>query len=157
MAAPEMSEVDHDALRMDEAFALARGAAAMGNVPVAALVEVDGVIIARAHNLREALQDPTAHAEVLALSDAAQRLGRWRLPDATLYVTLEPCAMCAGAIQQARVGRLVFAALEPRTGAVQSVHRLLQGSNTEVLQLRSHAEGCAGLMSAFFERLRAAR
>ncbi len=155
-AAP-MSEVDHDALRMDEAIALARAAGRMGNVPVGAIVEVDGEIIARATNLREILQDPTAHAELLALSAAAQRRGTWRLSDATLYVTLEPCAMCAGAIQQARVGRVVFGALEAKTGALASVHQLLSGSATTVEQLTSHAEPCARVMSDFFEQLRAAR
>ncbi|TNF36749.1 MAG: nucleoside deaminase [Deltaproteobacteria bacterium] len=149
-----MSEVDHDALRMEQAIALARGAARMGNVPVAAIVEVDGEVVAQASNLREVLQDPTAHAELLALSAAAQRRGTWRLADATLYVTVEPCAMCAGAIQQARVKRVVFGATESKTGAVVSTHRLLDGTATKVEQLTHYAEPCARVMSEFFEQLR---
>jgi len=152
-----MSEVEHDALRMEEAIALAREAGRMGNVPVAAIVEVAGSVVARSTNLREVLQDPTAHAELLALSEAARRRGTWRLPEATLYVTLEPCAMCAGAIQQARVGRVVFGALEAKTGALRSVHRLLEGSTTTVEHLVSHAERCARVMSEFFELLRCTR
>ncbi|MCA9514552.1 MAG: nucleoside deaminase [Myxococcales bacterium] len=140
---------------MDEALALAEDATAMGNVPVGALVVVDGAVIARAVNLREILQDPTAHAEVLALSAAAQKLGRWRLEDATLYVTLEPCAMCAGAIAQARVGRLVFAALEPKTGGVCSVHRIVPEGVTQVTRLDGHAPRSVALLQRFFEALRA--
>lgn len=88
------------------------------DVPIGAIVVHDGVAIAVGHNRREVDRDPTAHAEVLALRDASRALGRWRLDDCTLYVTLEPCAMCAGALVLARLGRLVFAADDPKAGAV---------------------------------------
>ena len=107
---------DHDAMR--EALAEAALASAHGDVPIGAVVVHDGTIIASAHNRREVDRDPTAHAEVLALRDAADHLGRWRLDDCTLVVTLEPCAMCAGAAVLARLGRLVFAADDPKAGAV---------------------------------------
>lgn len=105
----------------------ARLALASGDVPVGALVlDGDGVVVGRGHNLREASGDPTAHAEVLALRDAAARLGSWRLDGCTLVVTLEPCAMCAGAIVLARVPRLVLGAWDPKAGATGSVHDLVR-------------------------------
>jgi tRNA(adenine34) deaminase len=125
-----------------------------GNVPVGAVVMMGDVIVARAGNLRETLQDPTAHAELLALRDASQRLGTWRLDEATLVVTLEPCAMCAAAIVQARVKRVVYAATEPKTGAHQSIMRMFDGSATEVVQLSEAAPASAALMARFFEDLR---
>jgi tRNA(adenine34) deaminase len=144
-----------DVTWMDEALELAQCAGSLGNVPVGAVLVVDGVALARSHNLREVLQDPIAHAELLALQGAAQRLGRWRMPDATLYVTLEFCSMCAGAIAQARVGRLVYAAEEPRTGAVVSARRLLEGTATEVVALTARRERTLELMRTFFATLRA--
>lgn len=147
------TEVDRDAFA--QAFALAEQVGRSGNVPVGASVMHGGVLIASAGNLRETLQDPTAHAELLALREAAQRLGRWRLDDVTLYVTLEPCAMCAGAIVQARVGRVVYAAAEPKMGAHQSLHRLFEGSHTRVEQHHELAERSAHLLADFFEGLRA--
>ncbi len=99
----------------------ARAAAGHGDTPVGAVVVREGRVIAAARNERELRHDPTAHAEVLALRAAAERLGGWRVPDSTLYVTLEPCAMCAGAIVLARVPRVVFAAADPKAGAAGSV------------------------------------
>ena len=99
-------------------------AAAEGEVPVGAVAVVNGDVIARRHNEREARRDPTAHAELLALRDAAQALGQWRLLDATLVVTLEPCAMCAGALVAARVRRVVFGAADPRAGACGSLYNV---------------------------------
>lgn len=106
---------------MREALEEAEQAAAVGEVPVGAVVVHGGQVIARAHNRREMDNDPTAHAEVLAMRDAAEQLGQWRLEGCTLYVTLEPCFMCAGAIVNARVEALVFGALDPKAGAVGSL------------------------------------
>jgi tRNA(adenine34) deaminase len=139
---------------MDEAFVLAEQVSRSGNVPVGAVLVVESQIVARAGNLRETLCDPTAHAELLALREASQRLGRWRLDDATLYVTLEPCAMCAGAIVQARIARVVYAAREPKTGAHQSVHRFFEGSATCVEQQEHYSARSAALLGHFFEGLR---
>jgi tRNA(adenine34) deaminase len=113
-------DADHDA--MGAALAEAGLALATGDVPVGAVVlDADGAVIGRGHNLREAAGDPLAHAEVVALRDAARRRGGWRLDDTTLVVTLEPCTMCAGAVLEARVGRLVFGAWDAKAGAVGSV------------------------------------
>ena len=109
---------------MDEALAEARAAAAHDDVPVGAIVVRGGAIIARGHNRRESDHDPTAHAEVIALRAAGIALGRWRLGDAALYVTVEPCAMCAGAIVLARVPLVVFGAPDDKAGAVVSVAQL---------------------------------
>jgi tRNA(adenine34) deaminase len=112
----------------EEAMTVALGeaerAAAEGDVPIGAVVLVEDRVVAQRHNEREALHDPTAHAEVLALRDAATVLGRWRLPDATVVVTLEPCPMCAGALIAARVGRVVFGAADPLAGACGSLYNL---------------------------------
>ncbi len=116
--------VDADAAMMREALSEARAATLHGDVPVGAVVVRDGAIIAARHNERELTGDPTAHAEVLALRDAAAVVGQWRLDDCTLYVTLEPCAMCAGAIVNGRVGRVVFGAADPKAGAVRSLFRI---------------------------------
>jgi tRNA(adenine34) deaminase len=107
-------------LALDEAAA----AAAHGDVPVGAVVVIGGEVVARRHNERERLGDPTAHAELLALRDAASGRPGWRLEDATLYVTLEPCAMCAGAMVNARLGRLVYGAADLRAGACGSLYNL---------------------------------
>lgn len=115
---------DHERF-MREALAEARRGGAEGEVPVGAVVVVDGRIVGRGHNQPVGLGDPTAHAEVLALRDAARQVGNYRLASSTLYVTLEPCAMCAGALVQARVSRLIYGVEDPKAGAVQSVFRLL--------------------------------
>lgn len=143
---------DKDAMSM--ALAMARQVAECGNVPVGAILVVAGEVVARAGNLRETLQDPTAHAEVLALRDASQRQGRWRLDDATLYCTLEPCLMCAGALLQARVKRIVYAATEPKTGAHVSAHRVFDGSDIEVVQDLDRAMESSALLGEFFAELR---
>ena len=106
---------------MQEALALAREAGARGEVPIGAVAVLGGEIVGRGANGREGAADPTAHAELLAIQDAARRLGRWRLTGVTLYVTLEPCAMCAGAMVLARIDRLVYAASDPKAGAVGSL------------------------------------
>ena len=108
-------------LALDEA----RAAVEHGDVPIGALVIHEGIVVGKGHNARELDQDPTAHAELIALREAAKTLGRWRLSGCALYVTLEPCAMCAGAAVLARVDLVVFAAPDPKAGAVRSVAELL--------------------------------
>lgn len=119
-----MVEVTGDAEAMRLALDEARRAGDAGDVPVGAVVTIDGRVIAAAGNRREATGDPTAHAEILALQKASQTLGSWRLDRATVYVTLEPCPMCAGALLAARVARLVFAAPDPKAGACGSLYNL---------------------------------
>jgi tRNA(adenine34) deaminase len=106
---------------MQEALALARAAGERGEVPVGAVAVFEGRIVGRGANAREEAHDPTAHAELLAIQDAARTLGRWRLTGVTVYVTLEPCTMCAGAMVLARIDRLVYAASDPKAGAVGSL------------------------------------
>jgi len=138
---------------MQIALQLAREGAAAGEVPVGALVVKDGEIVGRGFNAPISRHDPSAHAEILALRDAAQRLSNYRLVDCTLYVTLEPCTMCAGAIQHARIARLVYGANDPKTGACGSVVNLM-----EERRLNFHcqseggilAEECGQLLSGFF-------
>jgi tRNA(adenine34) deaminase len=142
---------------MQTALQLADTAAVCGEVPVGALVVVNGEIVARAHNQTRELHDPTAHAEVLALRAAAKHLKNHRLLDATLYVTIEPCLMCCGSLQHARIQRLVYGAREPRTGAVVSVNETLSDPNA--LTQISVTEGvlqkeCAERMQAFFNARR---
>jgi tRNA(adenine34) deaminase len=128
-------------------------ASAHDDVPIGAVVERDGELIAAAHNERELRQDPTAHAEILALRAAAHALGSWRVLDATLYVTLEPCAMCAGAIVLARVSRVVFGAFDPKAGACGSVLDVLADERLnhrpEVLAGPLAAE-CGEMLRSFF-------
>ena len=127
MPANEKSTDDQltaDEAAMRDALGEARMALAHGDVPVGAVVVHNGRIIASRHNEREKVGDPTAHAEVLALRDAAAQLGRWRLDDCTLYVTLEPCVMCAGALLNARIGRLVFGAADLKAGATSSLYNV---------------------------------
>lgn len=138
---------------MGTAIELAREAANLGEVPVGAVVVRDGAIVGRGCNQPIGRHDPTAHAEVMALRDAAERLGNYRLPGCTLYVTLEPCAMCIGAIFHARIGRVVFGARDPKTGAAGSVIDLFAEE-----RLNHHAEitggvraeECGALLSNFF-------
>src|SRR2546428_401218 len=138
---------------MRAALALARAAQDRGEVPVGAVVVRDGAIVGRGGNAPIAANDPTAHAEIAALRGAAAARGNYRLPDCDLYVTLEPCAMCAGAIMHARVRRLVFGARDPKTGACGSVvdvfaERSLNHHTTVIGDVRS--EPCSKLLSDFF-------
>jgi tRNA(adenine34) deaminase len=125
-AAVALPSAAEDALWMQRAIELAWGAAAVAEVPVGALLVRDGRLLAEAHNLTRTIDDPTAHAEMVVLRRAAQRLGTSRLLDATMYVTLEPCSMCAGALVLARVRRLVFAAPDPKTGMCGSLGNIAQ-------------------------------
>src|SRR5262245_17168298 len=111
---------------MREAIAEAEKAAALGEVPVGAVVVVDGAIVGRGGNRRESAADPTAHAEMIAIREAAQRIGGWRLVGATLYVTQEPCPMCAGALVNARVERVVFGCDNPKAGAVKTLYKMVE-------------------------------
>lgn len=146
----------NDADYMREALVLADAAEARGEVPVGALVVMDGVVIGRGSNQPIGTHDPTAHAEVIALRDAAAGRGNYRLPGATLYVTLEPCAMCAGAIMHARVGRVVYGARDLKTGACGSVVDLFEtklNHHAEVIE-GVMADECGARLSAFFSRRR---
>jgi len=132
-------------------------APALGEVPIGAVLVQDGQVLAQVHNFREVWQDPTAHAEIVAIREAASRLGTWRLTGATLYVTVEPCSMCAGAIIQSRISRLVFGARDPKAGACGSVFNL-----PEERRLNHKVEVSGGvleresqeLIQSFFRRLR---
>jgi tRNA(adenine34) deaminase len=153
---PEVDDVGF----MREALDEARRGAADGEVPVGAVVVMEGTIVARAHNAPIALADPTAHAEVLALRAAGEKRGNYRLTGATLYATVEPCAMCCGAALHARVARVVYGAPDPKAGAVDSLYRLLDDMR---LNHRAAATGgvladeAARLLSAFFETKRSGR
>lgn len=118
---PMQQPDDHDLLFMQMALQQAALAPAVGEVPIAAVLVHKGQVLASAHNNRETAQDPTAHAELIVIRQAAQLLRSWRLTETTLYVTLEPCAMCAGAIVQSRIARLVFGAWDPKAGACGSI------------------------------------
>jgi tRNA(adenine34) deaminase len=142
---------------MGLAIAEAERSLSHDDVPVGALVVVEGAVVAARHNEREFLGDPTAHAEILALRDAAEVLGRWRLSDATLVVTLEPCAMCAGALVNARIKRLVFGARDLKAGACGSLYHLgsdprLNHEFTTTIDVR--AAECAALLTSFFAQRR---
>ncbi|MDR2031804.1 MAG: tRNA adenosine(34) deaminase TadA [Azoarcus sp.] len=145
---------------MRAALVLAREAGAMGEVPVGAVVTRNGEIVGRGFNQPVSAHDPTAHAEIVALRDAARRLGNYRLPGCELYVTLEPCAMCTGAIFHARIARVVFGARDPKTGAAGSVLDLYAEA-----RLNHHAaiaggvlaDECGALLSSFFATRRGDR
>ncbi len=145
---------------MREAISLAHAAQCLGEVPVGAVVVRDGEIIGRGFNSPIGEHDPTAHAEISALRDAARTLGNYRLPGCTLYVTLEPCAMCAGAIMHARIARVVYGARDAKTGVHGSVVDLF---GVERLNFHARVEGgvlaaeCGGLLSAFFAGRRRAK
>ena len=136
--------MDRDEIFMQQALALARRAEAEGEVPVGAVVVRDGEVIGEGWNRPIGLQDPTAHAEVMALRDAARRVGNYRLPGSQLYVTLEPCPMCAGAVVHARVARVVFGASDPRSGAAGSVFDLLPSDR----RFNHYTEVAGGVLAA---------
>lgn len=137
-----MTENLTDIYFMQHALELAQAAAQAGEVPVGAIIVKDGMIIGRGSNAPIGTHDPTAHAEVQAMRDAAQHLGNYRLVDCTLYVTLEPCAMCTGAIQHARIARLVYGANDPKTGACGSVVNLMAEA-----KLNHHTEMMSGVLA----------
>lgn len=145
---------------MHRALELAARAAAAGEVPVGALIVHDGVVIAEAFNERESKPSALAHAELTALALACERLGRWRLSGCTLYVTLEPCVMCAGAIVQSRVDRVVYGARDPKAGAVESLYEVLTDAR---LNHRPRvtagvlADACGARLTEFFRARRKAK
>ena len=124
---------------MAEALRLAADALEQDEVPVGAVVVRDGRVIGRAHNQRELLNDPTAHAEMIAITQAAEDVGNWRLEDCTMYVTLEPCAMCAGAVVLSRLDRVVYGARDPKAGAVESLGCVPVGVRVERIALADSA------------------
>lgn len=154
----QVTKADEDQRWMSEALRLAVAAGDAGEVPVGAVIVHQGRMIAAAHNQREQLRDPTAHAEMIAITQAADAVGGWRLDGCTLYVTLEPCPMCAGAVLQARLPRVVYGAADPKAGAVQSLYRMLGD-----IRLNHRSEVLGGVLAAqastllsdFFARQRA--
>jgi tRNA(adenine34) deaminase len=159
-SAPAIPVGERELAFMRRALQAAEEAAGRGEVPVGAVVTVGDQIIAVAHNERETGADPTAHAEILALRRAAAALGSWRLCDAELFVTMEPCPMCAGALVNARLKRLYFGCDDPKAGAVRTLYSLVDdprlNHRVEVVPGVLAAEGAA-LLRAFFSRLRAPR
>lgn len=126
-------------------------------VPVGAVIVQGDRVVASAHNQREQLRDPTAHAEMIAITQAAQALNSWRLDGCTLYVTLEPCPMCAGAILQARIATVVYGAADPKAGAVHTLYRMLEDPRLNHRSLAVSgvlAEECGQILSRFFQRQR---
>jgi len=146
-----------DSYWMGKALAQAANAGRRGEVPIGAVLVRDGVVIGRGYNLREGKQDPCAHAELLAIRQAARRLGAWRLTGSTLYVTLEPCPMCMGAILLARIDRLVFGCFDPKAGAAGSLYDLTNDRRfNHRVEVASGIRGeeCSALLSDFFRDLR---
>jgi tRNA(adenine34) deaminase len=146
-----------DATFMEAALAEARKAGDEGEVPIGAVVVVDGEIVGRGRNARERSNDPTAHAEILALQEAARTLGRWRLSGATVYATLEPCPMCAGALVNARIERLVYAVRDPKAGATDTLFTI--GRDPRLNHRFEVTEGvlaeeCGTLLTSFFRAKR---
>ena len=142
---------------MRAAVAQARCAAALGEVPVGAVVYQGDRVLAEAHNLRESAADPTAHAEIIALRAAAKRLGTWRLDGCSIAVTLEPCPMCAGALVNARVARLVYGAADPKMGSVRTLHELCTDErfNHRLTVIEGVlADECGAVLIEFFQQLR---
>ena len=154
-----MNQTD-DTTYMQAAIAEAQLARAKGEVPIGAVIVHAGQIIGRGHNLRETSNDPTSHAEMVAIRQAAAAIGHWRLLETTLYVTLEPCVMCMGAIILARIPRLVYACRDPRAGAVGSIYDFSSDERfnhqVDVVEGVLGAE-CSALLSGFFQELRTRR
>ena len=144
---------------MLRALELAQKAGAMGEIPVGAIViDPEGRIIGEGYNQRELLCSPTAHAEIIAIEQAAKALGQWRLTDCTLYVTLEPCPMCAGAVMNSRLKRVVYGAFDDKNGACASVVNLFEERFTHIPLVRSRIlmEQCGEVLTDFFRKLRTA-
>lgn len=148
-----MNDTEYMGLALDEA----KKAYAIGEVPIGAVIVKDGEIIAAAHNLRETGHDATAHAEVMAIRQACEKIGHWRLTGATLYVTIEPCPMCAGALVMSRIARLVYGAADYKAGAVESLFNITNhsGLNHQMeVTAGVREEECRTLMKEFFRERR---
>lgn len=146
-----------DEYYMNLAIEEARKAAAMGEVPIGAIIVHKNEVIASAYNLRETTQNATTHAELLAIQEACAKIGSWRLEETTLYVTLEPCPMCAGAILQSRIPRVVYGARDMKAGCVDSLYSLLNDTRfNHVCEVTEGvlAETCGNLLTTFFRELR---
>lgn len=143
---------------MEEAIKEAKKAALKKEVPVGAVIVKEGKIIARGHNQRESTNDATSHAEIIAIRKASKKIKNWRLSGCTLYVTVEPCPMCAGAIVQARIDRVVYGAKDPKAGAVETLYQILSDKrlNHQVKEVISGVKEkeCAELLKDFFKKLR---
>ena len=140
-------------LALDEA----RKAYDIGEVPIGAVLVIDHEVVAKGHNMRETWHDATAHAEVIVIREACQKLGRWRLSGATLYVTIEPCPMCAGALVMSRVDRVVYGSADYKAGAVESIFNVVQNralNHSLAVTAGVRAEECAGIMKEFFRQRR---
>ncbi len=150
-----MQNIDEHFMRL--ALVEAEKAASVGETPVGAVLTIGDQVIAAAHNMRETWQDPAAHAELLVIREASARLGRWRLQDATVYVTLEPCLMCAGALVLARVNRLVYGCRDPKAGVLGSVYDVVRDGRLNhayrITPGMLEAE-CREVLTGFFARLR---
>jgi tRNA(adenine34) deaminase len=148
---------DFDAQYMEMALAEARNAERAGEVPVGAVIVIEGSVVARAFNQPVSTSDPTAHAEMVALREASRVSGNYRLSEATMYCTLEPCMMCAGAMIHARIAKLVFGALDPKAGSAGSIYNVLTdprlNHSVKVVSGVRHAE-CSALLRDFFSRRR---
>jgi tRNA(adenine34) deaminase len=156
----EDAMIDDDAIYMDAALEEARKAMALDEVPIGAVVVKDGTIISRAFNRREIDHDPAGHAEFIALREASQVLGAWRLSGCCVYVTLEPCLMCAGLMYQARVDRCVYGAADPKAGALGSLYRINEDerlNHTFEVTSGVRAQESATLLSSFFAEKRSRR
>lgn len=152
-----MNVIDKDQLYMQIAMEEAKKAASFGEVPIGAIIVRDGEVIARAHNLRETTQNAVTHAELSAIQDACLKIGNWRLEKTTLYVTLEPCPMCAGAILQSRIPRIVYGARDPKAGAVHSLYELLNDSRfNHECDVTEGVLGdeCGAILTLFFKSIR---
>ena len=152
-----MIDSKEDQLYMKIAIEQAQIAEENGDVPIGAVIVFEKQIIGKAYNQREQLQDPTAHAEIIALTQAAAFIESWRLHGCTMYVTLEPCTMCAGALVLARIDRLVYGCDDPKTGAVKSLYNIVSDQRlNHIIDVTSGvlAEECSGLLQQFFRRRR---
>nr|WP_197286871.1 tRNA adenosine(34) deaminase TadA [Paenibacillus sp. JCM 10914] len=151
-----MDNLNHE-FWMREAIAQARKAEELGEVPIGAVIVHDNKIIGHGYNLRETTYDSTAHAEMIAIREASEHLGAWRLLDCRLYVTLEPCPMCAGAIVQSRLPELIYGTIDPKAGCAGTLMNLLQEPRFNHRTSVTHGvlqEECASLLTQFFRRLR---
>lgn len=152
-----MNGLEQDQFYMEMAIEEAHKAAAKGEVPIGAVIVHNGKVIGRAHNLRETTRNAVTHAELMAIQEACEVLDNWRLENTILYVTLEPCPMCAGAILQSRIPRVVYGARDPKAGCVDSLYRLLNDDRfNHECEVKENvlSDECGGLLTQFFRDLR---